>query len=243
MLPWDFDAVLAKPVIQSVANLADGTPAIASGGLVAVYGANLSRITLANSELPVPTTLGEACLTFGNANAPLLLVSPGQINAQVPFEVVGNVNLVLRTAGGISDPFPVSVLASAPAVFHTGTAGPETGLAAIYRAFNGEPVTLVNPVHPRDYLVVYMTGLGGTSPSVKSGEAAPFDPLALANIVPSMRLGGVELPVLYAGLVPGQVGVYQVNVYVPPEVPSGLDVPLVISRPGGDLSFSVRVVK
>jgi uncharacterized protein (TIGR03437 family) len=243
MLPWDFDAVLAKPWIQSVVNLADGTTAIASGGLVAVHGSSLSRVTLANSELPVPTTLGETCLTFNDVQAPLLLVSPGQVNAQVPFEVVGNATLVVRTAGGTSDPFPVVVSTSAPAVFQTGTAGPDQGLATLYRTANDEPVTLSNPIHPEDYLVIYVTGLGRTSPEVESGAPAPFDPLAQATILPSVKLGGVALPVLYAGLVPGQVGVYQINVYVPPEVPRGMDVPLVIARPGGDLSFSVRVVK
>jgi uncharacterized protein (TIGR03437 family) len=243
MLPWDFDAALAKPWIQSVVNLADGTTAIASGGLVAVHGSSLSRVTLANSELPVPTTLGETCLTFNDVQAPLLLVSPGQVNAQAPFEVAGNVTLVLRTAGGTSDPFPVVVSASAPAVFQTGTAGADTGLATLYRTANNEPVTLSNPIHPEDYVVIYVTGLGPTSPRVETGAPAPADPLAQAIILPSVKLGGVALPVLYAGLVPGQVGVYQINVYIPPEVPRGMDVPLVIARPGGDLSFSVRVVK
>ena len=210
---------------------------------MAVRGSNLSLVTLANSELPVPTTLGETCLTVNNVQAPLLLVSPGQINAQMPFEVVGNATLVVRTAGGTSDPFPVVVSASAPAVFHTGTAGPDKGLATLYRTANNEPVTLSNPIHPEDYLVIYVTGLGRTSPEVETGAPAPADPLAQAIILPSVKLGGVALPVLYAGLVPGQVGVYQINVYVPPEVPRGMDVPLVIARPGGDLSFSVRVVK
>jgi uncharacterized protein (TIGR03437 family) len=243
VLPWDFDAWVAKPWIQSVVNLADGTTAIASGGLVAVRGSNLSLVTLANSELPVPTTLGEACLTFNNVKAPLLLVSPGQINAQVPFEVSGNANVVVRTPGGSSDPFPVVVSASAPAVFQTGTAGADKGLATLYRTANNEPVTLSNPIHPEDYIVIYVTGLGLTSPGVETGAPAPADPLAQAIILPSVKLGGVALPVLYAGLVPGQVGVYQINVYIPPEVPRGMDVPLVIARPGGDLSFSVRVVK
>ncbi|MCC7175621.1 MAG: hypothetical protein IT159_10525 [Bryobacterales bacterium] len=243
VLPWDFDAWVAKPVIQSVVNLADGTAAIAPGGLVAVRGANLSLVTLANNELPVPTTLGEACLTFNTSKAPLLLVSPRQINAQVPFEVSGNVNVVLRTVGGASDPFPVVVSPTAPAVFQTATAGPDKGLATLYRTVNNEPVTLSNPIHPEDYLVIYVTGLGKTSPAVATGAPAPGDPLAHATIVPAVKLGGVALPVLYAGLVPGQVGVYQINVFVPPEVPRGMDVALVIARPGGDLSLSVRVVK
>jgi uncharacterized protein (TIGR03437 family) len=226
-----------------VVNLADGTTAIASGGLVAVGGTNLSVVTLANSELPVPTTLGETCLSVNNVQAPLLLVSPSQINAQIPFEVAGNATLVVRTPGGTSDPFTLTVSASAPAVFQTGTAGADKGLATLYRTANNEPVTLSNPIHPEDYVVIYVTGLGRTTPDVETGAPAPADPLAEAVILPSVKLGGVALSVLYAGLVPGQVGVYQINVYVPPEVPRGMDVPLVIARPGGDLSFSVRVVK
>jgi uncharacterized protein (TIGR03437 family) len=203
----------------------------------------MSRVTLANNELPVPTTLGEACLTINDIKAPLFAVSPGQINAQIPYEVNGNARMVLRTPGGMSDPFTFSVASSAPAVFYTAMAGPETGLAALYRAVNGEPVTLANPVHPGDYLVIYATGLGATSPSVATGAAAPGDPLANAIVMPNVQLGGVALPVLFAGLVPGQIGVYQVNVYVPAEVPRGMEIPLVISRPDQDLSFSVRVVK
>ncbi len=242
VLPWDYDAALAKPVIQGVVNLADGSTAVAPGGLASILGSNLSSLTLSNSELPVPTILGEACLTVNTVKAPLLMVSPGQVNVQMPFEVVGSASLVLRTPGGMSDPFQVNVLATAPAVFHTGTAGPDTGLAAIYRAVNGEPVTLSNPVHPGDYLVFYVTGLGRTTPAVDNGAAAPFDPLAIANVAPLITLGGVALPVSYAGLVPGQVGVYQINVFVPEQVPRGMQVPLVLGGPEGEMSFPVRVV-
>jgi uncharacterized protein (TIGR03437 family) len=243
VMPWDYDAAQAKPVIQSVINLADGSPAIATGGLMGVRGQNLSRVTLSNSELPVPTTLGEACLTVNNVKAPLFMVSPNQINAEMPYEVVGNATMVLRTAGGISDPFSLTVASAAPAVFQTAVAGPDTGLPALYRAVNGEAVTLANPIHPGDHVVIYATGLGRTSPPVDSGVPAPYEPLAQAIVLPNVRLGGVALPVLYAGLVPGQIGVYQINVYVPAEVPSGMEIPLVISRPDQDLLFSVRVVK
>jgi uncharacterized protein (TIGR03437 family) len=171
------------------------------------------------------------------------MVSPGQINAQMPFEVVGNASLVLRTPGGASDPYTLNVAASAPAVFQTASAGPDTGLPALYRAVNNEPVTLANPIHPGDYVVIYATGLGRTSPDVATGAPAPFEPLAQAVSLPGVTLGGVPLPVTYAGLVPGLVGVYQINVFIPDTVPRGLDVPLVITRPDQSLSFSVRVVK
>jgi uncharacterized protein (TIGR03437 family) len=243
VLPWDFDAAVVKPSITSVINLADGSAAIAPGGLVSVLGNELSRVTVANNELPVPTTLGEACLTVNNVLAPLFLVSPGTINAQLPFEVSGSASMVLRTPGGTSDPFTFNVFPTAPAVFHTGSAGPDTGLATIYRAKNHDLVTLSNPVHPEDYLTIYVTGLGRTSPAVATGAPAPADPLAIATQEPVITLGGVVLPIQYAGLVPGLVGVYQINVYVPQQVPRGMEVPLTISRPYLETSFTVRVVK
>jgi uncharacterized protein (TIGR03437 family) len=243
VLPVDFDAFLAKPVIQSVVNLADGAGAIAPGGLIAIRGTNLSWMTVTNSEVPVPTTLGEACVTVNNFKAPLMMVSPGQINGQLPSAVpAGTATFVVRTAGGTSDPFTATVSASAPAVFQTASAGPVTGLPALYRFVNYEPVTMSNPVHPQDYLVIYVTGLGATTPAVADGVPASANPYAVANNVPVVRLGGTTLPVLYAGLVPGLVGVYQINVYVPENVTLGTSVPLVITSPGGDVSMSVRVV-
>jgi uncharacterized protein (TIGR03437 family) len=243
VLSWDYDAAVAKPVIQNVVNLADGSTAMAPGGLVAVLGHDLSAVTLSNSELPVPTTLGESCLTVNTVKAPLFMVSPGQINAQLPFEVTGGLTFVLRTPGGVSDPFTTQATSSAPAVFSTASAGPDTGLTAMYRAVNNEPVTLSNPIHPKDYIVIYLTGLGRTTPAVDNGAAAPVDPLAVAITQPAVTLGGVGLTVTYAGLVPGQVGVYQINVYVPDYVPAGMEVPLAITGSGQELSFPVRVVR
>ncbi len=243
VLPTDFDAFIAKPAITSVVNLADGSSALAPGGLMAIRGTNLSRMTVTNSEMPVPTTLGETCVTVNNVRAPLTMVSPGQINGQIPAAVSGTATFVVRTAGGTSDPFTATVSATAPAVFQTATAGPATGLPALYRFVNYEPVTLSNPIHPEDYLVIYVTGLGRTSPEVADGAPAPSNPLAVATTQPSVKLGGASLPVLYAGLVPGLVGVYQINVYVPAGVTLGTSVPLVITRADGDVSMSVRVVR
>jgi uncharacterized protein (TIGR03437 family) len=58
-----------------------------------------------------------------------------------------------------------------------------------------------------------------------------------------VTLGGAPLDVLYAGLVPGEVGVYQVNASVPSNVPQGMDIPLVVSQAGSSTTLSVRVVK
>jgi uncharacterized protein (TIGR03437 family) len=72
---------------------------------------------------------------------------------------------------------------------------------------------------------------------------APSDPLPSAVIVPTVTIGGAALSIEYAGLVPGSVGLYQINAVVPGSVPLGLDIPLEVRQGGVSTSLSVRVVK
>jgi uncharacterized protein (TIGR03437 family) len=170
-------------------------------------------------------------------------VSSGQINGQLPFNVDGNAQMTLRTPGGISDNFNFSILPAAPSIFRTGAAGPETGLATITRSDNGEFITPTNPIHYNDSITIWATGLGRTNPPIDSGMAAPADPLPSAVIAPTVLLGGQALRVDYAGLVPGSVGLYQINATVPGGVPQGLEIPLVINQGGNSTTLTVRVVK
>lgn len=238
VLPWDFDAAAAMPVVSGVVNAADQTPAVAPGGLVRIQGSSLASVTAASRQTPLPTLLGEVCVTVNDRALPLLLVSPDLIQAQLPDNVSGSARLVVRSPGGSSAPWDFQILPAAPAVFRlTGDS------AAIVRAKNNEPVTLTNPVHPKDVLVIYATGLGAVTPPVAPGEAAPAQPLSTALLAPSVTLGGVGLPLSFAGLAPGHVGVYQINAYVPDHVPEGMSVPLTIAQGSSSTTVNVRVVK
>jgi len=53
----------------------------------------------------------------------------------------------------------------------------------------------------------------------------------------------MSLPIEFAGLAPGEVGVCQINARVPNNAPQGLTIPLTISQGGADHTFSVRVVQ
>jgi uncharacterized protein (TIGR03437 family) len=243
VLPWNYDAAVAPPQISSVVNAADGTKPVAPGGLISVYGQQMSPVNIATQEIPLPTALGESCLTVNGIAVPMLFVSSQQINGQLPTNVAGNATMTLRTPGGISDNFYFSILPVAPSIFRSGTAGPETGLATVFRADNGQLITPTNPIHPNDIITIYATGMGQTSPPMVSGMAAPADPLSNTVTAASVTLGGVPLNVLYSGLVPGEVGVYQVNASVPSGVPQGMDIPLVVAQAGSSTALSVRVVK
>jgi uncharacterized protein (TIGR03437 family) len=151
--------------------------------------------------------------------------------------------MILRTPGGVSDNYNFTMLPAAPSVFRSGVAGEDANLPTIFRASNNQLVTLSNPVHPGDVLVIYLTGMGRTYPEVETGVPAPFDPLAWAAIPVSVDLGGVGLPILYAGLTPGQVGVYQINVSVPHWVTKGFGQALKITQGSDSTTLSVRVVE
>jgi uncharacterized protein (TIGR03437 family) len=243
VLAWNYDVAVTPPQINRVVNAADMSTKIAPGGLISLFGQQLSPVNIATKEIPVPTALGDSCLTVNGLPVPMLFVSPTQINAQMPFETIGNVTMVLRTPGGVSDNFNTVVLPGAPSVFRSGIAGPVTDIPTILRDHNGELVTTANPVHKGDALVIYLTGLGQTTPAVPTGLPGPTDPLSTALTLPQVTLGGTSLPLIYAGLTPGEVGVYQVNVKVPSNVPLGLSVPLSINQGSVSTTLPVRVVE
>src|SRR5690349_19934188 len=200
VLPWNYDAAVAAPSITQLVNAADQTSPVAPGGLITVFGSNLSPINLATNEIPLPTALADSCLSVNGVPVPMLFVSSSQINAQLPFNVDGNATMVLRTPGGISDNYLFSILPAAPSVFRTGTAGPETGLATVVRSENSQIVTPTNPIHPGDTITIFATGLGRTNPNIDAGTPAPSNPVPAALIPPTVSLGGSQLNVTFAGL-------------------------------------------
>ncbi|SRR5260370_31486268 len=67
-----------------------------------------------------------------------------------------------------------------------------------------------------------MTGLGPVSPQVATGQPAPLDILSNAQLPLSCQWNvfgnGPVGEILFAGLAPGQIGAYQVNMRVPPNL-------------------------
>jgi uncharacterized protein (TIGR03437 family) len=243
VLPWNYNASVAPPMITAVVNAGNGGTDIAPGGLISVYGTQLSPTNMASSEIPLPTALANSCLSVNGLPVPILFVSPDQVNAQIPFQAIGDVTLVLRTPGGQSNNFNLVIEPNAPSVF-LGGAGPETNIPTVVRNDDNELVTPSHPIHRKSNtaLVIYLTGLGPTSPAVGTGQPGPTNPLAVTLTQPTVTLGGVNLPVIFSGLAPGLVGVDQINVSVPFDVPDGMSVPLVITQGTVSTSIPERVV-
>ncbi|MGD0581092.1 MAG: hypothetical protein ABSC08_19485, partial [Bryobacteraceae bacterium] len=98
------------------------------------------------------------------------------------------------------------------------------------------------PVHPDQTLSIYLDGLGPTVPVVPPGVPAPSNPPALLVTAPVVTLEGVTLTVTFAGLDPGQIGVYRVDVTVPHNIANAAQAALVITEGTASTTLLVRVV-
>jgi uncharacterized protein (TIGR03437 family) len=243
ILPWNYDVAVADPRIDSVVNAADGGTGVAPGGLISIYGRDLSAVNAATAEVPLPTLLADSCLTVNGTLVPMIMASPTRINAQLPVNASGQGTMILRTPSGVSNSFIFPIKPNAPAVFRTSIEGLDQPVASVVRDTNQLQVTLSNPIHTDDWVTIYLTGMGATFPQPDSGQGAPSDPLALAATDPVVTLGGTEIPVFFAGLSPGSVGLNQINVRVPFRgVPTGMEVPLTIKQGTSTTTVNVRVV-
>jgi uncharacterized protein (TIGR03437 family) len=247
------DVTAPLPVITGVTNAASSaTGPIAVGEIINLYGTAASPlgpatgVALSASTCPSPCTqvplqMGGVQVKFvpGEISAPLLYVSNAQINAVVPYGAAGIAGLSVEVLylGQTSNLFPVTLSATAPALFTANDSG--TGQAAALQYDSQGNYQNSNlaaaPAQAGWTLVLYLTGEGQVSPNVASGtvtvynaQATPPVPEPVAG-APSVLIGGKPATVAFYGEAPGLVsGVLQINVLVPPGAGSG-PVPISVS--------------
>ena len=241
VIPLNYDAPATFPVVSGVVNAADGG-AVAPGSLISIVGTGLAPVSAAAGGVPWPPSLGEVCAMVNNMPLALFRVSPTEVGAQLPYGLSGAVPLTLQTPGGASAAFVVNVRSVAPAIFHSGVSGDQGSLATVVRLKNNDLVTPTNPIHPEETISIYLTGMGPTTPAAIAGDPAPLDPLAVVLPPPEVTLGSTALAVIFAGLVPGQAGVYQINAYVPHGIADAAQAPLTITQGAASTTVLVRVV-
>ena len=88
-----------------------GSP-LAPGMIVQIYGSNLASQVLVGSTIPLTTALNNTSVIIGGIEAPLYFVSPGQINAQVLFELKlgrSRHQVIVNANGALSTPNPIQL--------------------------------------------------------------------------------------------------------------------------------------
>ncbi|MCH7977835.1 MAG: S8 family serine peptidase [Acidobacteria bacterium] len=207
--------------VINAASFSSGSPLVSAGSLITIFGTQMADTTAVAQTVPLPLSLGGVTVTFGGNQAPLLFVSPNQINAQVPVELAGRTSaqLVVEINGLSSVPEFVLLSPAAPGIFTLDQSG--GGRGAILHASDASLVTPAQPARPGEFLELFATGLGTTSPPVDTGIPASSNPLSRTQTTPFVTIGGISAPVTFSGLAPTFVGLYQVNIQVPFGVSAG----------------------
>ena len=226
LLEAEFSAkpFLLAPAVTSVSAANYAGPLVASEQILAAFGTNLATTTIVTTEQPLPTSLGGTTVTIRDSNgaekmAQLFFVSPNQINYLLPANLApGQTIVTVRNGNGDVSGGILEVGTIAPGLFTVDATG--AGVASSYAltvkgdsTFFESPTSTFNAVlnkfvsvpinlgvdEDRVFLVLFGTGIRSRS----------------SEIMVTAGIGGLELPVLYAGPQGGFVGLDQINVELP----------------------------
>lgn len=220
---------------------------LAPGDIVALFGEQFSSdVPKWSAGIPLDRKIGTTRVLVNNQAVPLYYVSSGQINFQLPFETPpGEAVIRAERDSQAGNAISIQVLPRSPHLLAVG----EYGVAPNYSQQNSLPWppsagTFAKRAHVGDVLVFYSTGFGPADRPVDTGAAAPpFAPIPLTSqVIFGERFGGGAITVTpdYVGMTGTLVGLYQVNVTIPDDVPKGDRVAVTLDL-GGQFSNTVLI--
>jgi uncharacterized protein (TIGR03437 family) len=204
----------------TIQNAADYTAnTVAPGEIVAIRGYGIGPETGVAAQLTaegsLPTIVSGVSVQFDGFSAPLFYAQSGRINAQVPWEIAGQQSTQLQiqyqsdsgpNQFGVT---PFTVSPAAPGVFFVINS-------------DGTLNTLSRPAKRGDYISLYGTGGGLTTPAGVTGgvwQLTSMLPVLASPITVSIE--GENAPILFDGAAPYQSsGVFQTNVLLPSDLPA-----------------------
>ena len=227
---------------------------------MSIFGHSFTDSFAQAETSPLPTELNGVSVLVNGEPLPLFFVSPGQINAQLPFSAGGGRRddagpraTVVTTPGGDSNTYEFTAVSAAPATFTFDNSGKGQGIVVFAgTATLAAPAGLTHDSRPAvagDVLTIFANGLGPVTPEIEAGRnscdpdgecAADFSNLTLRHLSTpeTLYIGGERVPaenVVFQGLAPEFVGLYQVNFVLPEGMPAGEEVELVFGGNRGAL--------
>jgi uncharacterized protein (TIGR03437 family) len=241
----------------TVSSAVSGGHALAAGSLLSAFAETGVTQAVSAQTIPLPVTLGGLTLKVGGrlsfdgqrwlyspegaVAAPLLFAGSRQVNFQAPTDLASGdpVPIQITRADGTTQISAVRVATVAPGIFTALSNG--QGQAAALNQDN-TPNFAAQPAERGTVIQLFATGAGATNPALPSGHAAPIsgNPLILTQIQPTVNIGGKNARVLFSGLAPGFVGVWQINAEIPANVTPGPAVDLWVEA-GGVVSNRVTI--
>jgi uncharacterized protein (TIGR03437 family) len=235
-------AQIPNIALRGIVNSADYSRDFAPGALISIFGSRLASSPQQPAGFPLPTSLGGVSVRLvGNGEAfPLWYVSATQINAQLPYDVpLGPVQVMVVTAAGGSNIDTITVGDCAPKIFTLDLSGKGP---AVVTTTGYKVLTAANPGGPGQTVILWMNSMGATTGNPLAGQPAPgSNPASQASTVTedvAATVDGIPAKITFAGLSPGSIGLYQVNVELPFAVITG---PVTIQVTAGSTSSQANV--
>jgi uncharacterized protein (TIGR03437 family) len=226
--------------ITGIVNAATGQAGpLALGSIAAISGTFPLTAPASASGLPLPYSLAGLALQFSGIGtggyAPLFFADASEVIFQVPwnFTAAAVASRPIAVEAGVNGEESLNQAGTlalySPGIFSTNGQG--TGQGAILSS-SYVLVDSANPATAANNMVqIYCTGLGSVTYEPSNGWPAPSSPLSTTTTTPTVSIDSVNATVMFSGLAPGLVGIYQVNAVVPPSVfgNGARQVPVVIS--------------
>jgi uncharacterized protein (TIGR03437 family) len=219
-----------KNILTNIGTLSVVSAASFSAGpvtgesIAAAFGSNLAITTQVATTPTLPLSLGGSAITVRDSagfekQAPLFFVSPGQVNFFLPQGLAaGPATVNAISADASASIGAINIAGVAPALFAANSNGQGVAAAVVLRVkadgsqsfepvavfsqsqnrFNSTPIDL-GPAGDRVFLILYGTGFRSRS--------------ALSNV--SVKVGGSDASVGFAGAAPGFFGLDQCNAQLP----------------------------
>jgi beta-glucosidase len=228
------------PVItpDGIVNAASYLGDIAPGSLASLFGSNLadgiyqgSQMLDANNHFL--TSVDNVSVSVNGFAAPLVYLSPGQINFQVPWEASGlAVNVQVTRNGVPSNVEPITMWSIAsPSVFLNDTT---TGVAWVTGTMEEGCPTTQCAVQAGSTYQLWANGLGPKNVAEQDGVGDGATNISDLSVIGGsqtcqLTIGGIAANVTYCGAAPGEV-IDQLNFQYPAGIPSGAPVEAVLTR-------------
>jgi uncharacterized protein (TIGR03437 family) len=173
--------------------------------------------------MPIATELGDVEVTVGGTAAPLLYVSPSQINFQVPGATpVGDleeIQVARVSTGQVLASWLFQIDAESPGLFTVDGSG--SGQVAALNQ-DGSVNNGANPAQAGSVVTLYATGQGVLNGMPPDGQLPQG--MVETSQTPQVFINAGFVPssdVQWSGLAPGFAGLWQINVKVPSDAPPG----------------------
>ncbi len=205
--------------ISSVVNSYSFQSTVSPGMLLTILGSNLANTPQSTSGNPFPYSAEGVTAAVNGLAAPILYVSPTQLNIQVPYAVGAGPGVVGINNNGQIAGFSIQIAPTAPGIFSDalGNAAPNAS------------------AQPGATATIFLTGAGEVSPALKTAFAVPSPPIPGTQPKPvqpvSVTVGNVPAFVVNEALAVGLIGTTEVDFIVPPTVPAGVQ-PVVVTIGG-----------